>query len=229
MRKLPFLVLALIAAAGCNPRPLFLQPRPQREWPATLQAAKVAAREGRYAQADTLLARFAADNAGSYESREALYWRALLLADPANPQASSADALRTINQYFAIGSTAEAYDEATVLRRVLQHEDSLTRTLAQAQRLIAEAQEAAAEPERAPATPAAQPAPAHPRKPQPRRGGPPPPRRAVEGALGAGPREAKTVRAAALDPGCGKGGATALFGAHGQPTTPSPFRPATPP
>lgn len=160
MRKLPFLVLALIAAAGCNPRPLFLQPRPQREWPATLQAAKVAAREGRYAQADTLLARFAADNAGSYESREALYWRALLLADPANPQASSADALRTINQYFAIGSTAEAYDEATVLRRVLQHEDSLTRTLAQARRLIAEAQEAAAEPERAPSTPAAQPAPA---------------------------------------------------------------------
>jgi pyruvate/2-oxoglutarate dehydrogenase complex dihydrolipoamide acyltransferase (E2) component len=159
MRKLTLLLIPLIAAAACNPRPVFLQPRPQREWPATLQAAKVAAREGRYADADTLLARFAADNAASYEAREALYWRALLLVDPANRQGSPADALRAINQYFANGSTAEAYDEATVLRRVVQHTDSLTRALAQARRLIAEAQEAAAEPAPAePATPAAQPA-----------------------------------------------------------------------
>ncbi len=158
MRKLPIVVLALIASAGCNPRPAFMQPRPQREWPATLQAAKVAAREGRYAEADSLLTRFAANNPGSYEAREASYWRALLLVDPANRQASPAEALRAINQYFSDGSTADTYDEATVLRRVVQQADSLNRALAESRRLIAEAQEAAADP--APAAPT--PAPAQP-------------------------------------------------------------------
>jgi len=158
MRKLSVLLL-LAVTAGCNPRPAFLQPRPEREWPATLQAAKVAAREGRYADADSLLSRFAAANAGSYEAREASYWRALILVDPANAQSSPAEALRAINQYFADGSTADAYDEATILRRVVQQADSLTRTLGQARRLIAEAQEAAADPPATPtpATPSATP------------------------------------------------------------------------
>lgn len=159
MRNLSILLFSFVAAAGCNPRPLFMQPRPVREWPAAIQAAKVAAREGRYADADSVLARFIANNRGSYESREAAYWRALFLIDPANSQASTGEALRAINQYFADGSTADAYDEATVLRRVVQQSDSLTRSLAQARRLIAEAQEAAAEAAAAP-TPAAPDSPA---------------------------------------------------------------------
>jgi len=160
MRTRSTLLIGLVAAAACNPRPLFLQPRPMREWPATIQAAKVAAREGRYADADSTLARFMANNPGSYEAREAAYWRALFLVDPANRQASPAEAARALNQYFADGSTADAYDEATVLRRVVQEADSLDRALAQARRLIAEAQEAAEAEPAAPATPApaAQPA-----------------------------------------------------------------------
>jgi hypothetical protein len=163
MRTRSILVLGLVAAAACNPRPVFLQPRPMREWPAAIQAAKVAAREGRYANADSTLAGFMARNPGSYEAREAAYWRALFLVDPANREASPAEALRALNQYFADGSTADAYDEATVLRRVVQQTDSLTRSLAQARQLIAEAQEAAAEAAAAP-TPAAPetPAPARP-------------------------------------------------------------------
>ncbi|MFN2566928.1 MAG: hypothetical protein ABR499_18170 [Gemmatimonadaceae bacterium] len=151
MRQLLILAITLLAALGCNPRPLFMQPRPMREWPPALQAAKEAARQGRYAEADSTLARFAARNPGSYEAREAAYWRALFLVDPANKGSSSAEALRALNQYFADGSTADAYDEATVLRRVVQQADSLTRSLAQANRLIAEAQEAAADPSPAPA------------------------------------------------------------------------------
>ena len=160
MRQLSILLLTVVTATGCA-RPLFLQPRPVREWPATRQAVKEAARAGRYAQADSILAQFESRYSTSYEGREAAYWRALLLTDPANPQSSPAEALRAINRYFAGGSTAEAYDEATVLRRIVQHVDSLTRELAQAARLIAEAQEAAAEPR--PAAPAAPtPAPAAP-------------------------------------------------------------------
>jgi TolA-binding protein len=154
MRQLPILMLTVLAATGCSQRPLFLQPRPAREWPALLQATKEAARAGRYAQADSMLARFAARHPGAYEAREAAYWRALLLVDPANPQSSTADALRAINQYFADGSTVEGYDEATVLRRVVLHADSLSRTLDQAHRLIADVQEAAAEPRPAAETPA---------------------------------------------------------------------------
>lgn len=147
MRHFSILAFTLLSTVACNgARPLFLQPRPMREWPATLQAAKEAARQGRYAEADSTLARFATRNAGSYEAREAAYWRALFLVDPANGQASSADAVRAINDYFAGGSTADAYDEASVLRRVVLYTDSLTRSLAQARQLIAEAQEAAADP-----------------------------------------------------------------------------------
>jgi hypothetical protein len=146
MRQLCILLLTVLATTGCVQRPLFMEPRPVREWPPRLQAVKEAARAGRYAQADSLLAQFEARYATSYEGRQAAYWRALLLADPANPQASPAEAVRAINRYFAGGSTADAYDEATVLRRILQRLDSLTRELDQARRLIAEAQEAASEP-----------------------------------------------------------------------------------
>ena len=154
-------VLFLLAFTGCV-RPLGLQPRPVRDWPATLQAAKEAARAGRYAEADSALARFAARYPGSFQAREAGYWRALFLVDPANSQASTDEAFRALNQYFADGSTVDGYDEATVLRRVVQRIDSLNRALAQADRLIAEAQEAADEPR--PAAPS-QPAPAAPAAP----------------------------------------------------------------
>jgi predicted RNase H-like nuclease (RuvC/YqgF family) len=154
MRQLSILLVTALVVTGCAQQPLFLQPRPVREWPATLQVVKVAARAGRYAQADSLLAQFESRYSTSYEGREAAYWRALLLADPANPQSSPAEAVRAINRYFAGRSTAETYDEATILRRILQQQDSLTRELAQVRRLIAEAQEAAVEPR-----PAAAPAP----------------------------------------------------------------------
>jgi hypothetical protein len=167
MRQLCILLLTVVTATGCV-RPLFLQPRPVREWPVTLQAVKEAARAGRYAQADSVLAQFESRYSTSYEGREAAYWRALLLTDPANPQASPAEALRAINRYFAGGSTAEAYDEATILRRIVQRVDSLTRELDQSRRLIAEAQEAAAEPP--PVAPApARAAPPETRDPRPAR------------------------------------------------------------
>jgi hypothetical protein len=126
-----------------------------REWPPTLQAVKESARAGRYAEADSMLARFIERNRGSYQAREAHYWRALMLIDPANTQASAGEALRAINQYFSNGATADAYDEATILRRVVERTDSLNRALAQARQLIAEAQEAADEPRPATPTPAA--------------------------------------------------------------------------
>jgi TolA-binding protein len=157
-------MLTAFAGTACTERPLFLQPRPVREWPATLQAAKEAARTGRYAPADSVLAQFESRHPTSYEGRLAAYWRALLLADPANPQSSPAEAIRAINRYFAGRPTSDTYDEANILRRILQNLDSLTREIAQAERLIAEAEVAAAQPP--PARPAA---PAEGRDPRPAR------------------------------------------------------------
>ena len=157
MQRLAILFLLCASTSGCTPRPLFLQPRPTREWPATLQVAKEAARSGQYAQADSALARFEARHADTYEGREAAYWRALLLVDPAYAAASSSEAIRALNAYFTGRPTVDSYDEATILRRVMQRIDSLTRSLAQADRLIAEAQEAATAPSpsaQQPATPA---------------------------------------------------------------------------
>jgi hypothetical protein len=151
MRQLSVVLLTALAATACSQRPLFMQPRPVREWPPTLQAVKEAARAGRYGQADSVLAQFEARHATSYEGRQAAYWRALLLADPANPQSSPPEAVRAINRYFAGRATAETYDEATILRRILLGVDSLTRELAQTERLIAEAHQAAAEAEARPA------------------------------------------------------------------------------
>jgi hypothetical protein len=159
MRQLSTLVFALVAATGCA-RPLVFQPRPMREWPGTLRAVKEAARAGRYARADSILGRFESRHSGSYEGRQAAYWRALLLADPANPQSSPAEAVDAINRYFAGRATAETYDEATILRRILQRVDSLTGELVRAERLIAEAQDAAAEAEARPAAAAPPAAPA---------------------------------------------------------------------
>jgi TolA-binding protein len=167
MRTLFIVVVVVGTLTGCQLRPLVFEPRFVRDWPATLQAAKEAARAGRYAEADSTLARFAARYPSSYQAREAAYWRALLLVDPANTQASTDEAFRALNQYFADGSTADGYDEATVLRRVVQRIDSLNRALAQADRLIAEAHEAVAEDPR-PANPAQPPSPAAPTPAAPR-------------------------------------------------------------
>jgi hypothetical protein len=157
MRQPWILVLTALMATGCA-RPLFLQPGPVREWPPTLRAVKEAAREGRHAQADSILAQFESRHPTSYEGRQAAYWRALILSDPANPRSSPAAAVEAINRYFAGRATAETYDEATILRRILQRADSLTREVAQAERLLAEVQDVAE---------ARPPAPAEPREPRP--------------------------------------------------------------
>ena len=126
-----------------------------------MQAVKEAARAGEYARADSILSRFESRYPELYEGRLAAYWRALLLADPANPRSSAGEAVRAINRYFAGRAASETYDEATILRRILQRVDSLTRELADADRLITEAFELAAEtrpaPAAAPAAPAAPP------------------------------------------------------------------------
>ena len=144
MAKRYLVLLVAVSIAGCYPRPLFIQPRPAREWPAALQAAKEAARAGRYAQADSVLAAFESRNGGSYEAREAAYWRALFLADPANTQSSKTEAVNAINRYFADRATDSTYDEANVFRRLLRESEALTRELAQTRRLVDEAREAAA-------------------------------------------------------------------------------------
>jgi len=73
---------------------------------------------GRYAEADSTLGAFEIRHAGTPESAEARYWRALVRLDPANPEGTPRSALAAIDAYLAGGVDQPHYTEALVLRRV---------------------------------------------------------------------------------------------------------------
>src|ERR1044071_3030556 len=99
-----FLALAMAVSSGTAcvsfHTPSFFEPAPRREWPATLSAGAAGVSEGRFALADSLLARFAADYPGTTEALEAMYWRALNRLDPSNPQGSVPEAIKGLDVYI---------------------------------------------------------------------------------------------------------------------------------
>ena len=141
--------LALVAAltiGGCasGREPAITQPLPQEptvasRWTTSLGQAVSYVEAGRYAAADSALSDFAARWAGTAESADALYWRALLRLDPANPGATARDALVAIDAYLAGGADQPRYDELLVLRR-------LAGNLERVRLLAAEAERARVEP-----------------------------------------------------------------------------------
>ena len=94
-------------------------------WPDVLAGARLAADSGRYATADSALRAFAEEFAGTAESAESMYWRALLTLDPLNPTTSTASARAALDAYLAGGPSNPRYAEATLLRRTVGLLDSL--------------------------------------------------------------------------------------------------------
>lgn len=107
-------------------------PRPASEWPGTLRAAQAAARTNDFARADSLLRAFSERHTGSAESAEAAYWRGLLFLDPASPGSSTRLALTELEAYRAGGNIQPRFTEATTLRRLALHLDSLRAALSTA-------------------------------------------------------------------------------------------------
>ena len=106
-------------AAGCPVRRPSVPAVPASglEGPAALGKAQRAADGGRYVDADRALTTFAEQYAGSPEAAEAMYWRAVLLLDPANKDGSTKAAAQTLDAYLALDSVQHRV-EASLLRRM---------------------------------------------------------------------------------------------------------------
>jgi hypothetical protein len=115
---------ALWLLAACSPAPAVeASPPPSpppatAAWTSTVGTVRSLVDAGRYADADSTLGAFEIRYAGTPESAEARYWRALVQLDPVNPQGTPRSALGAIDAYLAGGMEQPRYTEALVLRRV---------------------------------------------------------------------------------------------------------------
>ncbi|MGH7713501.1 MAG: hypothetical protein ACREOG_19595 [Gemmatimonadaceae bacterium] len=101
-------------------------PPPISAWPGTLATAVRFAEQGKHDDADALLAKYALDRAGSAEGAEADFWRALLRLDPFNTRTRTSlrEGMAALDSYLNAGPAAARYDEAKILRRLLESLDS---------------------------------------------------------------------------------------------------------
>jgi hypothetical protein len=121
-------VSALTLASGCITihRPAFMEEASEREWPATLSRAQTAATQGRFEAADSVLARFAAQHAGSPEALETAYWRALFKVDPVDRPESLTPAMALLDSYLTDPRPREHVAEAFSLRRIATQLEALS-------------------------------------------------------------------------------------------------------
>ncbi|MGH7695833.1 MAG: hypothetical protein ACRENH_12670 [Gemmatimonadaceae bacterium] len=78
----------------------------------------------KFDEADAILAKFALEHPGSAEGAEADFWRALLRLDPFNTSASPREALAALDSYLNAGPAAARFQEARILRRLIESLDS---------------------------------------------------------------------------------------------------------
>jgi hypothetical protein len=128
MRRLLLLIAVLVASCV---RPSIGAPS-GTGWAETLTAANVAAHQRRYDAADSLLARFMSERWGTWEAREAAYWRAVYLLDPENPRASPRDALPLLELYLADSAVVTHTGTARALWSLATRQDSLRLALLEA-------------------------------------------------------------------------------------------------
>lgn len=148
------LVAALIIVTACRrptpPAPAVVDvPVPalpvEPPWVGTLAAVRAAVDSGRFALADTILTTFEQAQAGTTDASESAFWRAMLRADPRNPDFTPAAARAALESYLASDS-AQRRTEASVMLRLLTLSDSL-RAAQAAQRAATEARDRAREEE----------------------------------------------------------------------------------
>ena len=97
---------AVVAAAGAA------------SWATTLLAAQRDVERGRHAEADRALREFAERAPGSPEAADAMYWRALVMLDPASRAGSTREAGALLEKYLASEVPLTHRIEATVLQRM---------------------------------------------------------------------------------------------------------------
>ena len=135
--------LFVALSSGCITvhRPWFMEPTVERDWDNELLLARVRAAEGKFAAADTILARFATEHPNTRQASETAYWRALFDLDPSNHGASFPSAISSLDAYLSESGPREHAAEAATLRRIAGHMDELNKLAATA---LAEARDTSA-------------------------------------------------------------------------------------
>ena len=111
--------VVLIAAAACvTGRVGSTGAAAGHDWNDVLTQAEAAARDHRYAEADRLLADFAARYPGSEGATESLYWRGVISLEPENHDASPQIAAALLETYNRSGSALPHRLEADILRHL---------------------------------------------------------------------------------------------------------------
>ena len=110
-------VAALLVTGGCvTGRSLIASTG--RDWDDTLTQAQALASDHRYADADRLLADFAARNPGSEGARESAYWRGVIALEPSNRDASPQIAAALFETYSRAGGHLSHGMEAGILHDI---------------------------------------------------------------------------------------------------------------
>jgi hypothetical protein len=105
----------------------------------TLATARSLASAGDFAASDRELQRYAREHAGDPSTAEVLYWRALLLLDPANQSRSLDTAITQLDAYLAGPRPLQHLSEATTLRDLAHDAQELDRVQAALHQARAEA------------------------------------------------------------------------------------------
>ena len=124
----------LLLCLGCRPAREVVTPAAPveslsrtaaREWSTTRAAVREHASRAEHARADSLLGDFRARFPGTPSAVDALFWRGMLRADPANRAQSRRDASADLEAYESGGALHTHAEEAALVRRLLVQVDSL--------------------------------------------------------------------------------------------------------
>jgi hypothetical protein len=111
------LVLSAIALAACAHLPVAATATPT-DWDHTLEKARRNVAAGNYFAADKLLDEYVRVHPDTREAKEAAFWKAAYMVDPANPLGSLPGGISALDGYLAsTDSTGWYYAQALVLRR----------------------------------------------------------------------------------------------------------------
>jgi hypothetical protein len=127
------ILMIVFALAGCRQpppqMPIVDVPTPvipaEPPWRGTLVTVLAAADSGHFATADSILLAFEQSELGTPEASESMFWRALLRADPRNPELKPTDARAALQAYLDGPTRTTRRTEVTILLRYLAISDSL--------------------------------------------------------------------------------------------------------
>ncbi|MEO8911012.1 MAG: hypothetical protein ABI408_12430 [Gemmatimonadaceae bacterium] len=117
MRTFAILLSAIVLGA-CAQIPVVVAPNVQNDWDRTLGNARRDVASGNYFAADRLFDEYIRVHPHTREAREAAFWKAAYLVDPANNRGSLTAGIAALDGYVASTDSTGFYrDQAMVLRR----------------------------------------------------------------------------------------------------------------